>query len=306
MSEMQLQDRSEWVITTSPSRSSSTDFVIPVLCYHSWAADGGGYTSDNHLALESDLRTLAARGYQVISLPLLAAVLRREQPAAGLIGHKLVGLSFDDGWDYDYCALRNARGDSVKSIHTLLVESREWLAQLDTGPRGVAFVIASPEARRILELACGAGVDRWRDTWWADCAAKGVLGIANHSWDHLHEALPQVRQREQRKGSFLAVECLADAEGQVAEAQRYIQDKTQGRALALFGYPYGHVSPYLRDEYLPQYGARLGIRAAFATGGAAVRPGVSPWAIPRFVCGEHWGSAAEFTALLDAVESGRR
>ena len=303
---MQAQNRGQEMGIGISTGAASTDFVIPILCYHSWAADGHGYASDNHLALESDLRVLAARGYQIISLPLLATVLRGEQPAAELIGHKLVGLSFDDGWDYDYYALKNPQGNPVKSIHALLVESQAWLAQFDTGPRGVAFVIASPQARQILERACGAGVDRWQDVWWAACAAEGILGIANHSWDHLHEALPQVRQREQRKGSFLAVECLADAESQIAEAQDYIQAKTQGHALPLFGYPYGDVSSYLRDDYFPQHGDRIGIQAAFATGGTAVRPGVSPWAIPRLVCGEHWCSAADFPVLLDAIESGTR
>lgn len=284
----------------------SSAFVVPVLCYHSWAVDGRGYESDNHLALESDLKTLAERSYRVIPLPVLVEVLRGERSLRPLAGAKLVGLSFDDGWDYDYCDIEDERGDRAISIRSILKQSQRWLSQCYKGPRGVSFVIASPEARAILDRTCGAGLDRWRDAWWAPCAAEDVLGIANHSWDHVHDTLPVVRQRENKKGSFLAIDSFEDAEGQIADAQRYINEKTHGRALPLFGYPYGHVSAYLRDIYFAEHGARLGLRAAFGTGGTSVRSDTPIWDIPRFVCGEHWKTKNDFSKLLDAVERGER
>lgn len=280
-------------------------FAVPVLCYHSWAM-GDGYELDNHLALESDLETLAERGYWVISLPVLVEVLRGKRSLGSLAGEKLVGLSFDDGWDYDYCDIADGRGGLAISIHSILKRSRQWLPQFDEGPRGVSFVIASPEARALLDRTCGVGLDRWRDVWWASCAAEGVLGIANHSWDHVHDTLPIVRQHANKKGSFFEINSFDDAEGQIADAQRYINQKTNGQALPLFGYPYGHVSIYLRDVYFPHHGARLGIRAAFGTGGTSVRPDTPVWDIPRFVCGEHWKTQSDFWALLDAVERGER
>lgn len=157
-----------------------------------------------------------------------------------------------------------------------------------------------------MDKACARGLDEWRDDWWEECARRGLIGIANHSWDHVHDTLPEVRQRENRKGSFLTIDSLEDAEAQIAEAQRYIDARTGGLALPIFGYPYGHVSPYLRDEYFPAHGERIGIRAAFGTGGVSVRPDAPLWDIPRFVCGWHWRTPEELAALLDEVERGAR
>ncbi len=309
---MFLKHSINWMTRLSSSAVSrkapggSLGFAIPVLCYHSWTRGGHRYESDDHLALASDLKTLARRGYRVIPLPALVEVLRGERSPEPLAGVKLVGLSFDDGRDYDYHDIEDTPGERVISMHSILKESRQWLPQFGEGPRGVAFVIASSEARAILDRTCGAGLDQWRDTWWSPCAAEGVLGIANHGWDHVHDTLPVVRQRENKKGSFFAIDSLEDAEGQIAEAQRYINEKTVGRALPLFGYPYGHVPAYLRDDYFPNHGARLGIHAAFGTGGTSVRPDTPIWDIPRFVCGGHWKTPDEFLALLETVERGER
>mgnify|MGYP001764771735 FL=1 len=95
-------------------------------------------------------------------------------------------------------------------------------------------------------------------------------------------------------------------EGVPVAMQHYIAERTGGRALPIFGYPYGHVSAYLRDEYFPDNGGRLGIEAAFGTGGASVRADSPVWDIPRFVCGWHWKSPDEFSALIDAIERGER
>src|SRR5690606_4068766 len=113
------------------------------------------------------------------------------------------------------------------------------------------------------------------------CAEEGILGIANHSWDHVHDTLPQVRQKENKKGSFYEITTLGDAQAQIEDAQRYIDEVTDNQSLPVFGYPYGHVSSYLRDEYLPQHGPRLGLRGAFNTEGRSVRAGDNIWDIPR-------------------------
>jgi hypothetical protein len=67
-----------------------------------------------------------------------------------------------------------------------------------------------------------AGRGHWRDFWWPDLAATGVIGIANHSWDHAHAALPIICQRDQRKGTFLGIDNESDADAQIAQAQRFI------------------------------------------------------------------------------------
>ena len=123
--------------TSRQSSDQSLVFAIPILCYHSWAVGGRSYESDNHLALENDLRTLAERGYCVIPLPVLIEVLRGERILGSLAGKKLVGLSFDDGWDYDYCDIEDGHGDLVISIRSILKQSWRWLPQLCEGPRGI-------------------------------------------------------------------------------------------------------------------------------------------------------------------------
>lgn len=281
-------------------------FSIPVLCYHSWTMGSGRYEGDDHIALAQDLRMLGERGYRVLPLPRLVEMLQGGAAADELCESRLVGLSFDDGRDYDFIDSLDAAGRVVPSMQAVLEAGRDWIEVCGEGPMAVSFVIASPEARRLMDRACGDGLDQWRDDWWAECAERGLIGIANHSWDHVHDSLPAVRQRENRKGSFLAIDSYDDAEAQIAEAQTYIAGRSGGKALPIFGYPYGHVSPYLRDEYFPVHGARIGIEAAFGTGGASVQSDSPLWDIPRFVCGWHWRNPAELSALLDAVERGER
>ena len=132
------------------------------------------------------------------------------------------------------------------------------------------------------------------------------MGIANHSWDHVHESLDEVRQAQNSRGSFFKIATFEDAQAQIADAQSYIDLRTNRKALPFFCYPYGHVPEYLRDEYFPSHGDRLGIHAAFSTAGSAVKEGCCLWDIPRFVCGHHWKTPGEFSDLLDAVAAGER
>jgi len=276
---------------------------IPVLCYHSWTIDGPLYANNDHVALEHDLQTLARKGYQILPLTELVAVLRGESSVETLAGKKLVCITFDDGRDLDYLDYWSEEIGEIRSFHTLLDHSKTWIPQHSAGPRAVSFVIASAPARRILDVECGNSLKLWNDFWWKECAAKGILGIANHSWDHVHQCLDTVRQQDNKKGSFLEISTFADAEAQIADAQRYIDSKTNQRGLPFFCYPYGHVPVYLRDEYFPVHGDRVGIVAAFSTSGLAVNEHTYIWDIPRFVCGYHWKSSDEFETLLDAMGS---
>ena len=283
-------------------KSPETPFTIPVLCYHSWTVNGHEYGSNDHISLEQDLRVLGEQGYEIISAPALVELIEGGISAADTKGRKLVCLTFDDGRDYDYHDYVDDEWGLVKSFHRILSESVTYISQFDSGPRGLSFVIASPEARSVLDRECGRGRDEWRDIWWSECAAEGVLGIANHSWDHVHEAVPQVRQKDNRKGSFFAIDTFADAESQIADAQTYIEQVTDGKALPVFGYPYGEAPGYLVNEYFPQNGKRLGLRAAFSTEAGYATPDSNLWNIPRFVCGFHWKTRPEFLDLLKAAE----
>lgn len=278
--------------------NGDTPFAVPVLCYHSWMAGGDDYVSNHHVALKHDLKALAVRGYKVISIPLLVDILCGRKSARCLGNEKMVGLTFDDGHNLDYVDGTRARCGSVPSFRSILCESRDWLPLIGEGPRAVSFVIVAEEARAAIDSR--GGMD---DRWWKECAAGGVIGIANHSWDHAHGSVAVVRQRENRKDSFLDVDTFDDAEAQIADAQRLLMERTDGLALPLFGYPYGHVSAYLRDEYFPVHGERIGIEAAFGTGGAPVTPDCSRWDIPRYVCGDHWCSEAGLAQLLSEIRA---
>lgn len=284
--------------------ASEAVLSIPVLCYHSWTIDGPSYKGNDHVALEHDLLSLARKGYQILPLTDLVAMLRGELPIGKLAGRKLACITCDDGRDLDYTDYRSEELGEIAGFHTLLDRSRSWLPQYSAGPRAVSFVIASAADRAVIDRECGHGLDLWGDHWWEACAAGGILGIANHSWDHVHDCLDNVRQRDNKKGSFFEIATFADAEAQIAEAQRYIDARTDHKALPFFGYPYGHVSAYLRDDYFPVHGSRVGLTAAFSTSGMPVNEQTCIWDIPRFVCGYHWKSPADFEALLDATAAG--
>lgn len=177
-------------------------FSIPVLCYHSWTINGESYGSNDHVALESDLRALSRRGYKILPVPALVAYLLGELPVRDIKKDKLVCLTFDDGRDFDYFDCHHDVYGYVPSFHTILKKSKEWLPQHSDGPRAISFVIASPEARDTLDRTCGEGRKEWNDSWWKESIQTGLLGIANHSWDHVHDTLETVRQRDNKKGSF--------------------------------------------------------------------------------------------------------
>lgn len=290
----------------SERRVNNAILSIPVLCYHSWTIDGPLYENNDHVALEQDLLTLARKGYEILPLTQLVSVLRGEIPIEQVAGKNLVCITCDDGRDLDYHDYSSDELGEIRSFHTLLDQSRAWLPQYSAGPRAVSFVIASASGRHVLDVECGKGLNLWNDTWWEESAANGILGIANHSWDHVHPCLDNVRQQDNKKGSFLEISTFTDAEAQIAEAQRYIDARTNQKALPFFCYPYGHVPAYLRNEYFPTHGDRLGIVAAFSTSGATVNEQTCVWDMPRFVCGFHWKSSDEFEALLDASAVGAR
>lgn len=280
------------------------DYRIPVLCYHSAQISGPGYEQNDHTALEHDLHELARRDYSIVSLDKIADIAGSGSTGP-LSGKKLVGISFDDGINLDYHDIERPETGRVESFHGILSRSERWIPMLGSGARGTAFVIASPEAREILDDRCCGGTNLWNDDWWPECAGRGVIDIANHSWDHVHTELPDVRQEDGLKGSFHEITSFDDAEGQIFSAQQFIGQRTSGLNVGIFGYPYGHASRYLKHEYFPRNAERIGIKAAFSTAGHSVAPGCSVWDIPRFVCGCHWNSRSSFAELLDAIEGGR-
>jgi hypothetical protein len=278
---------------------------IPILTYHSLNAQARDYASNDHIALEEDLKLARRLGFKVARLVDIARMTCSRAPSPLESGF-WVGLSFDDGVDHDYFDIvaHEYLGD-VKSFYTILSQSAENAGGDWPRPSGTSFVIASPEARVVLDRACQAGLDQWRDVWWKDAAESGLLDIANHSWDHAHPSLDTVAQRQNRKGTFHGIDNRLDADAQIIQAQQYIDRLTGTRAVPLFAYPYGEASDYLVHEYFPREIRRHGMLAAFSTAGEYATPQSNRWSIPRFVSGFHWKTPEDLERILRAAQGVR-
>jgi len=281
---------------------------IPILTYHSLNAQSKDYGSNDHIALEEDLRLIRRLGFRIARLADIARLLSSRGRSA-LDSGSWVGLSFDDGVDHDYFDIvgHEYLGD-LKSFYNILKESGANAGPDWPKPSGTSFVIASPEARVVLDRACMAGLGHWRDAWWKDAAESGILEIGNHSWDHAHPALDIIAQREQRKGTFHGIDNRDDADAQIVQAQEYIRRITGDRAAPLFAYPYGESSDYLVHEYFPREARRHGMVAAFSTGGDYATPDSNRWNIPRFVSAHHWKRPEDLERILRGAQGllGRR
>ena len=284
-----------------PPMTEASVFDIPVLCYHSWRIEGLAYATNDHVALEQDLLDLRTAGYQLLPIPTLISVLRDHSSRNLLADKKLVCVTFDDGLLYDVEDKNDLQLGLIASFKTLLNQEHRVPKLFCEGPKAVSFVIASPKAREELRF-CSDPQGYWNlsDDWWLETAEGNTIAIGNHSWDHTHPDVNDVKQREGKKGSFLAIDNADDARAQVIDAQHAIDKQTQGLALKVFCYPFGEVPDFLCNEYLPIEGAAAGIEAAFSTGGDLVRPNSNLWNLPRLVCGEHW---REEGALLPLIES---
>lgn len=173
---------------------------IPILTYHSLRGEGQSYESNDHVALEEDLRTIDRLGYAVMPLhAIVQFVLRQVDFATHL---KIVGLSFDDGPHWDWYDFQYAGAPFLKGMRRILCEAGESTLRINRPhPTAVSFVIASAEARHQLDVSCIAGRNDYTDDWWREAASGDVIAIGNHSWDHTHSALDKVAQRDQRKGT---------------------------------------------------------------------------------------------------------
>ena len=252
---------------------------VPIICYHSYHA-GEGYATDDHIALAADLRTIHRLGFRVVPLDWVVEAVLGERNAL----HNCVALTCDDGVDLDWHDANHPTFGWRQSFANILADFTQEVGAAQPTVEMTSFVIASPEARKELELNCLAG-HHWRtDDWWRDADRSGVLHIENHSWDHVHPGATRVAQRHQRKGDFTSVDTFEDCEAQVGRAAAFIRLRT-GRNPKYFAYPYGQASTYLRETYFPASAARYGIRAAFAVDQDYVTSESSRWYLPRFTHG---------------------
>jgi hypothetical protein len=267
---------------------------VPILTYHALHAPGWDYHSNDHVALKQDLEMLRQLGYRVVPLSVLVQHLF-VKPIPRLEQGLYAALSFDDGTDLDYIDFSHPGYGHLKSFHTLLTEQAGlgW----DGGvPVGTSFVIASPQARAELDVACIASRDQWRDNWWPEAARGGVLEIANHSWDHTHPSLKSLAVPEQHRGHFSGISDFASADTEILKAEQFIRQHSGHLSVPLFAYPYGEHNEFLSSEYFPA--RRQWFEAAFTTAGKPVTTSSTRWQMPRIVCGQHWQTPAGLESIL--------
>ncbi|MEO8486910.1 MAG: polysaccharide deacetylase family protein [Betaproteobacteria bacterium] len=269
---------------------------LAILTYHSHHVVGPGYDANDHVAFARDLDALTDAGWRIVPLDEIV-----RQQRHGTAAH-LCAITFDDGPVYDV-------DDVVHPKHGLQIGfanvMRAFVARRPEAQptlHATSFVIASPEARHAREssadprytwLAPGS----MGEAWWSEALDTGLIGIANHSWDHLHPALPSVAHSLDARGDFTQVMTLPDADSQVRRAARYLTAATGGRASPFFAYPYGHHNVFLARDYLPSVGRDICI-AAFTTEPRLATIDDSPFLLPRFVCGTDWRSAEELVDRL--------
>lgn len=261
----------------------------PILTYHSQLLFGNDYADNSHVALAADLEVIAASGRQIIGLRALLAALHGPRD---LLLERLVCLTFDDGPDFDWLDLEHPEHGPQPSFATLLRRH----AAAHPGPRPVSatsFVLADPAARSRISRATMGG-DWMHDHWWREAALSGVLEIDSHGLDHRH---PCLCPGDPDWGHFHAVDDDPSCRQQVDAAVALIT-ALSGQRPRVFAYPYGQASDYLRREYLPRHGPRLGL-----LGAVSIEPGpfhwdCDPWFVPRYVSQAHWRCPEELARLL--------
>ncbi|MCW8925187.1 MAG: polysaccharide deacetylase family protein [Xanthomonadales bacterium] len=270
----------------------STHVKIPVLTYHGVNVIRNNYADNDHLALASDLETIATSGFRVI--PLSRVVDWR----LGLTGDedvsRAVAITFDDGAWFDFYDLDHPSCGLQRSMFNIL---KDFRARHSNEIHATSFVIASPEARSSLDKSCMIGENWWGDEWWREATASGLLDVECHSWDHVHPNLEKVAQQDQAKGDFGMVKTYMDCDVQFAKAGEYMGG-VLGKRPTLFAYPYGQSSGYAVNEYLPNHQSEHGFRAAFTTEPKAVAKSDDIWRLPRFVFGQDWKSPQELEVIL--------
>lgn len=270
---------------------------IPILTYHALRIESSAYHLNDHVALREDLRLLTRLGWRVI--PALEVAQLLIEPKAAW-PEKCVAITLDDGTNFDYEDLLHPQFGQHRGMLNILRDFAEDFPGAQPTLHATSFVIASKQARDTMDRCCIVGRGWMSDSWWQPALASGLMHIASHSWDHCHDSLEVVAQREQRKGSFVDVDTQADADAQIKAAAATIAALAPNPGVALFAYPYGHANGYLLDEYLPAQAGRADafVYAAFSTEPGPVTRDSGRWWIPRYVCGHHWKSPEQLQDIL--------
>jgi peptidoglycan/xylan/chitin deacetylase (PgdA/CDA1 family) len=215
-----------------------------------------------------------------------------------------------DGADYasnDHIGLAedleliHALGWQVIGLNKLVQEliSGDWTA---LPQRSVAITL---DDGSWFDWSCMIGLDWWRDDWWQQAHAEGLLQIVNHSWDHRHAALPtELRYRPDADyGNFEQLVDAQECDWQIRQTQVYLQQLLGRAPVPVFAYPYGDVSEIVAAEYLPEHGESMGLHAAVSTLSAPVTPDSDRWRLPRYVFRKDWHSGEELQNMLMEISN---
>lgn len=260
---------------------------IPVFTYHSSNISGNDYHTNDHIALRSDLNSITQLGVKIISAHNLVKWLKGELDLD--LKEKYAVLTFDDGLMLDYLDWQHPKHGFQSSFYKILKEHSDDV-------HATSFVIASPNVRKILEQTCMGGHPIWSDDWWQAAEDSQLLSIENHSWDHLHKTLDTVFQKDNLKGDFKKITTFEEAENQIKQSSNYINSQIKNKRTTLFAYPYGDYNDYLVDNYFPHL--QNEIAAAFSCEPCHVSKQSNIWKVPRYMCGLHWKSEAEFKKII--------
>jgi len=267
--------------------------AVAVLTYHSQNISGSGYAENDHVAFASDLLTLSQMGLRIISLSQLVSWLVNRGPDGDV--RDTVCLTFDDGCDFDVRDL-DYPGHGLQRSFLGIMEDfvRQAGPEALPGLHATSFVIASRDARRIIDEKRLFGRGWISDDWWPEADGHPLMRIENHGWDHNHPDL-----EGENRGGFRSVDSHTECLQQVVRAGSAIEAAT-GRWPEIFAYPFGESSTYLRESFFPEHAEVHGCLAAMGTDASAVTRNSNRWNLPRYVCGRDWRSPEMLQTLLAA------
>jgi peptidoglycan/xylan/chitin deacetylase (PgdA/CDA1 family) len=264
-----------------------------ILTYHSQNIAGGETANNDHVALAADLVAMHEAGCSFVPLSSLINGLFDGGPLD--INGPLVCLTFDDGCNFDVRSLEFP-GHGMQPGFLQIMEDFIGVHgnAAQPGMHATSFVIASPQARQLIDRKSLFGKGHMDDDWWFEADAHPLLSIGNHGWDHNH---PDLEEERYRRGGFEVVDTHEHCQQQVVRSSEFIGQKT-GRPPRFFAYPFGESSSYIREEYFPLHQDEHRCLAALGTDPGELTKLSDRWNLPRFVCGRDWSSPTDLLALL--------
>ena len=268
-----------------------------IFCYHAQNCGGPRNIRSDHISLAENLEVAAEFGLPIVSLQEVALSLRTPEECP--LPSPFVAFSCDDGTKLDWVDYQHPLFGCQRSFANIM---RDHCKKHSLSGQGLitSFVIASPEARNLIDEGCYEGLRLSTEDWWLGAASEGLMSIGNHSWDHAHPSVGMKLISPEAPGTFFNVKTEPIAEAQILKAQSYINTVCEhaGHSCKLFAYPYGQTNDFLVKEFFPKWGEEAGILGAFCTGAEFVSKDTDRFAIPRLVCGEHWRLPHEFEEIL--------